>query len=165
MCLWTIFNEGWGQFDGQAQYEALRELDDTRFIDTASGWFRCGESDVESLHIYFRPVRLPRSEKPLVLSEFGGYSCKPEGHVFNTEQTFGYRFFKEQESYMDALERLYLEQILPAREKGLCAAIYTQLSDVEDETNGLLSYDRAVCKADEGRMRAVAQRLCSEIFP
>ena len=165
VCLWTIFNEGWGQFDGQAQYEALRELDDTRFIDTASGWFRCGESDVESLHIYFRPVRLPRSERPLVLSEFGGYSCKPEGHVFNTEKTFGYRFFKEQESYMDALERLYLEQILPAREKGLCAAIYTQLSDVEDETNGLLSYDRAVCKADEGRMRAVAQRLCSEIFP
>ena len=100
-----------------------------------------------------------------MLSEFGGYSCKPEGHAFNLSSTYGYRDFARQPDFMDALERLYLEQILPAREKGLCAAIYTQLSDVEDETNGLLSYDRAVCKADEGRMRAVAQRLCSEIFP
>ena len=93
VCDWTIFNEGWGQFDSQAQFERLRALDDSRFIDTTSGWFRCGQSDVESLHVYFKPVRLPKSEKPLVLSEFGGYSYKPEGHVFNTEKTYGYRFF------------------------------------------------------------------------
>ena len=159
VCYWTIFNEGWGQFDSQAQFERLRALDDSRFIDTTSGWFRCGQSDVESLHVYFKPVRLPKSEKPLVLSEFGGYSYKPEGHVFNTEKTYGYRFFKEQPAFMDALERLYLDEIVPAREKGLCAAIYTQLSDVEDETNGLVSYDRAVCKADEARMCAIAEKL------
>lgn len=159
ICYWTIFNEGWGQFDSQAQFERLRALDDSRFIDTTSGWFRCGQSDVESLHVYFKPVRLPKSEKPLVLSEFGGYSYKPEGHVFNTEKTYGYRFFKEQPAFMDALERLYLDEIVPAREKGLCAAIYTQLSDVEDETNGLVSYDRAVCKADEARMCAIAEKL------
>lgn len=114
---------------------------------------------MESLHVYFKPVRLPKSEKPLVLSEFGGYSYKPEGHVFNTEKTYGYRFFKEQPAFMDALERLYLDEIVPAREKGLCAAIYTQLSDVEDETNGLVSYDRAVCKADAARMCAIAEKL------
>ena len=159
VCYWTIFNEGWGQFDSQAQFERLRALDDSRFIDTTSGWFRCGQSDVESLHVYFKPVRLPKSEKPLVLSEFGGYSYKPEGHVFNTEKTYGYRFFKEQPAFMDALERLYLDEIVPAREKGLCAAIYTQLSDVEDETNGLVSYDRAVCKADAARMCAIAEKL------
>ena len=159
VCYWTIFNEGWGQFDSQAQFERLRALDDSRFIDTTSGWFRCGQSDVESLHVYFKPVRLPKSEKPLVLSEFGGYSYKPEGHVFNTEKTYGYRFFKEQPAFMDALERLYLDEIVPAREKGLCAAIYTQLSDVEDETNGLMSYDRAVCKADAARMCAIAEKL------
>lgn len=159
ICYWTIFNEGWGQFDGDALYARLRTLDSTRLIDTASGWFVCKSNDVESLHIYFKPVKMPKSDKPISLSEFGGYSYKPEGHVFNTEKTYGYRFFKEQAAFMDALEKLYLDEIVPAREAGLCAAIYTQLSDVEDETNGLLSYDRAVCKADEARMRAIAEKL------
>lgn len=161
VCYWTIFNEGWGQFDSRAQYRRLRELDASRFIDSSSGWFRNGESDVESLHVYFKPVRMPKSGKPLVLSEFGGYSYRPEGHIFNLEQNYGYRSFRESAAFQDELERLYLEQILPAKGKGLCAAIYTQLSDVEDETNGLLSYDRAVCKADEQRMQAIAEKLCS----
>ena len=159
ICYWTIFNEGWGQFDGNRQYDRLRALDPTRFIDTASGWFCCDRSDVDSLHVYFKPVKLPKTDLPLSLSEFGGYSYKPENHVFNTEKTYGYRFFKEQAAFMDALERLYLDEIVPARDAGLCAAIYTQLSDVEDETNGLLSYDRAVCKADEARMRMIAEKL------
>lgn len=159
ICYWTIFNEGWGQFDSDALYARLRALDSTRLIDTASGWFACKSNDVESLHIYFKPVKLPKSDKPISLSEFGGYSYKPEGHVFNTEKTYGYRFFKAQAAFMDALEMLYLDEIVPAREAGLCAAIYTQLSDVEDETNGLLSYDRVVCKADEARMRAIAEKL------
>ena len=159
ICYWTIFNEGWGQFDGNRQYDRLRALDPTRFIDTASGWFRCDRSDVDSLHVYFKPVKLPKTDLPLSLSEFGGYSYKPEGHVFNTGKTYGYRFFKEHAAFMDALERLYLDEIVPTRDTGLCAAIYTQLSDVEDETNGLLSYDRAVCKADEARMRTIAEKL------
>ena len=159
ICYWTIFNEGWGQFDSQHAFLRLRELDDSRFIDTASGWFRCSESDVESLHIYFRSVRLKPSDRPLVLSEFGGYSCKPEGHAFNLSSTYGYRDFARQPDFMDALERLYLEQIVPAREQGLCAAIYTQVSDVEDETNGLLSYDRKVCKVEETRMHEIAKKL------
>ena len=114
---------------------------------------------MESLHIYFRSVRLKPSARPLVLSEFGGYSCKPEGHAFNLSSTYGYREFARQPDFMDALERLYLEQIVPAREQGLCAAIYTQVSDVEDETNGLLSYDRKVCKVEEARMHEIAKKL------
>ena len=159
ICCWTIFNEGWGQFDSGSQYESLKELDASRFVDTASGWFSCADSDVESLHVYFRPVRLPKSKKPLVLSEFGGYSWKPEGHAFNLEKTYGYRHFDNGGAFMDALEALYRTEILPAKEKGLCAAVYTQLSDVEDETNGLLSYDRKVCKADKARMCAVSRAL------
>lgn len=162
VCYWTIFNEGWGQFDSAAQYARLKELDSSRIIDTTSGWFRCASSDVESVHVYFKPVKLPKSDKPLVLSEFGGYSYKPEGHVFNLKKTYGYRFFQEQGTFQDALEALYRKEIIPARERGLCAAIYTQLSDVEDETNGLLSYDRAVCKVDEARMRAVARALTGQ---
>ena len=160
---WTIFNEGWGQFDSQRMYEKLKALDSTRFIDTASGWFKGAESDVVSEHVYFKPYRFKAGDKPVFLSEFGGYSYKPEGHVFNTEKTYGYRLFSEQGAYMDAVEDLYRKEIIPAVSKGLCGAVYTQLSDVEDETNGLYSYDRRVCKVDEARMCAIGEALKGEI--
>ena len=163
ICYWTIFNEGWGQFDSETQYHALRALDDSRFIDTASGWFVGATSDVDSEHVYFKPVRLNYSDKPMVLSEFGGYSYKPEGHVFNPVNTYGYRFFKDRQAFEDALIVLYENEVIPAVEKGLCAAIYTQVSDVEDETNGLLSYDRRVTKVDAARMQTIAAALCQAI--
>jgi len=159
ICYWTIFNEGWGQFDSDNVYEQFRALDDTRFIDSTSGWFRRKNSDVDSRHVYFKPVKLTAGEKPLVLSEFGGYSFKPQGHVFNTEQTYGYGKFEDAAAFADAVEKLYLQEIVPAYEKGLCAAIYTQVSDVEDETNGLVSYDRKVTKLDPQRMQAIAQKF------
>ncbi len=159
ICYWTIFNEGWGQFDSDRVCQHFRHLDSTRFIDATSGWFRRHNTDVDSRHIYFKPVRLTAGDKPLVLSEFGGYSFKPVGHVFNTEKTYGYGKFANLVAFADAVEKLYLEQIVPAFHKGLCAAIYTQVSDVEDETNGLLSYDRKVCKLDTERMLKIAEKL------
>ena len=159
ICYWTIFNEGWGQFDSDNVYEEFIKLDDTRFIDTTSGWFRRKETQVDSRHVYFRPVKLKAADKPLVLSEFGGYTYKPEGHVFNTEETYGYGKFESVEKYADAVEKLYLTEILPAIDNGLCAAIYTQVSDIEDETNGILTYDRKVCKLEEKRMLAIAEAL------
>ena len=157
ICYWTIFNEGWGQFDSDSVCAKFRQLDDTRFIDSTSGWFRRSNTDVDSRHVYFKPVKLEAGEQALVLSEFGGYSYKPEGHVFNTEQTYGYGKFADEAAFAEAVEKLYRTEILPAYEKGLCAAIYTQVSDVEDETNGLLSYDRKVCKLDEQRMTAISK--------
>ena len=162
ICYWTIFNEGWGQFDSQREYEFLKTLDDTRFVDTASGWFRWGDSDVESLHIYFHPIRLLKSQRPQVLSEFGGYVYKEKSHSFNRNKTYGYKLFDRQEDFMDALERLYREGVLEAKKKGLSAAIYTQLSDVEDETNGLMTYDRKICKVDETRMNLLSRALREE---
>ena len=156
---WTIFNEGWGQFDSDRVYERFKALDDTRFLDATSGWFRRKKSDVDSRHVYFRPVKLTAREKPLVLSEFGGYSYKPAGHVYNTEQTYGYGKFADQREFADAVEKLYLQEIVPAFKAGLCAAIYTQVSDVEDETNGLLSYDRKVLKPDSRRMVKIAEKF------
>ena len=156
---WTIFNEGWGQFDSDNVYHHLKALDGTRWIDSTSGWFRRRESDVDSRHVYFKPIRLKAGDKPLVLSEFGGYSYKPEGHVFNTEKTYGYGKFKDACDFADAVEKLYREQVIPAAKEGLCAAIYTQVSDVEDETNGLLSYDRKVEKLTPERMLPIAQAL------
>ena len=160
---WTIFNEGWGQFDSQRMYELLKELDDTRFIDTASGWFKGADSDVVSEHVYFKPFQFKAAGKPVFLSEFGGYSYKPTGHVFNEKQTYGYRLFDDAAAYMDAVEGLYRKEIIPAVSRGLCGAVYTQLSDVEDETNGFYSYDRRVCKVDEERMRAIAEELKGEL--
>ncbi|MBQ2272473.1 MAG: glycoside hydrolase family 2 [Clostridia bacterium] len=159
ICYWTIFNEGWGQFCSEKQYEALKAMDCSRFIDATSGWFRGKKSDVESLHVYFKPVRFSPTEKPTVLSEFGGYSYQPEGHVFHPGKPYGYRFFEKQNEFEDALIGLYENEIVPAVKKGLCGAIYTQVSDVEDETNGLLSYDRKVLKVSPERMRAVAEKL------
>lgn len=156
---WTIFNEGWGQFDSQAAYEHLKTLDSTRFIDTASGWFKGADSDVDSEHIYFKPVKLKYSHKPMVLSEFGGYAYKPQDHAANPTGTYGYRFFEKQEDFENALIALYENEIIPAVGTGLCGAVYTQVSDVEDETNGLLSYDRKICKVNPNRMTKISQAL------
>ena len=159
ICYWTIFNEGWGQFDSDKVYELFRKLDDTRFIDSTSGWFRQKKTDVDSHHVYFKPIKLKAEDKPLVLSEFGGYSYKPQGHVFNTESTYGYGKYDDSEQYAAAVADLYENQVLPAAQKGLCASVYTQVSDVEDETNGILSYDRKVCKLSPELMRPIAEKL------
>ena len=158
---WTIFNEGWGQFDSDGIYDLLKEIDDTRIIDSTSGWFRRKKSDVESLHIYFNFWhRLkPHKDRPLVLSEFGGFALPVEGHIFNPDNAYGYKNCKSPEDFQAAFEKLYRERILPAVPKGLCGAIYTQVSDVEDEINGILTYDRKVNKGNESAMRALAEDL------
>lgn len=160
---WTIFNEGWGQFDSANMYKYFKALDPARIFDTASGWFKQKNSDVESEHVYFKTVKLPKSEKPIILSEFGGYSYKPKEHVANPHHTYGYRFFKTWADFMNALYSLYQNEIIPAIEKGLCGAVYTQVSDVEDETNGLLSYDRKVLKVEKQKMQNIANQISDKI--
>ena len=161
VCYYTIFNEGWGQYLGASRvYDEFKAYDPTRIFDTTSGWFKVPRSDVQSEHIYFRRVQFKRVGLPLVLSEFGGYSCKIEGHSFNLDQNYGYTTHPSTESFSNELERLYLEEVLPAiRNDGLCATVLTQVSDVEDETNGLVTYDRQVCKVNTERMQAMAKKL------
>lgn len=161
---WTIFNEGWGQFHSEVVYDRLKELDDTRIIDATSGWFRQKKSDVESLHIYFGSwSKLKIAEKPLILSEFGGYAYPVDGHIFNPDKAYGYKSCKSLDAFRTDLETLYRQRILPAIPKGLCGSIYTQVSDVEDEINGLLTYDRKVCKADPATMLTLARELQAAI--
>ena len=160
ICCWTIFNEGWGQFDSDHAYEQLRILDDTRFIDSTSGWFRREKTDVDSRHVYFRKVKLKGDEvKPLVLSEFGGKTFKVEGHVFNPDKSYGYGGCDSLEALNDAVAKLYMEEVLPCVRNGLCAAIYTQVSDVEDEINGLVTYDRKVEKMNPEKLLPIAAAL------
>lgn len=157
---WTIFNEGWGQFDSAECYRRLRKLDDTRWIDSTSGWFRGGQTDVDSRHIYFNQWRQLRpSDKPTVLSEFGGFCYRVEGHIYNPDKAYGYHTCPDLQTFQSELIELYEKRILPAIPKGLCAAIYTQVSDVEDEINGLVTYDRKIVKAEAAPMQALAQRL------
>ena len=157
---WTIFNEGWGQFDADTVYERLKSLDPSRVIDATSGWFRQKKSDVDSRHIYFTPwLTLQKSDKPLMLSEFGGYACPVEGHLFNPDKAYGYKSCKDPGDFQRAIESLYRNKVIPAIKRGLCGAIITQITDVEDEINGFLTYDRKVHKADEQTMRAIAADL------
>jgi hypothetical protein len=163
VCYWTIFNEGWGQFCADAMYESLKKLDDSRFIDSTSGWFHQKKSDVYSLHIYFKKLKLGKEDKPQMLSEFGGYAYKIKEHSFNTEKTYGYALYDDREKFVAALRSLYKDQLLPLVKKGLCGAIYTQVSDVEDETNGFFTYDRAVLKVKPEELKDLAEKLQKEL--
>ncbi len=158
---YTIFNEGWGQFDAPEMYRHFKALDPSRVYDTTSGWFKA-DSDVESDHVYFKPIDLKISEdKPTVLSEFGGYACKIEGHCANPRDTYGYKFFSTTEDFENALISLYDNEVIPHIKQGLSAAVLTQVSDVEDETNGLLTYDRMILKVSPKKMRLLADRIKS----
>ncbi len=158
--LYTLFNEGWGQHDTQALFTALKPLTAGRIFNAASGWFKNSDSDVQSEHLYFGDLQMkPDGKRPLLLTEFGGYSWPIGGHRFNLDEEYGYQKFTNGAAFQAALSALYREKILPQVKTGLCGAILTQVSDVEDETNGLVTYDRAVVKADEGEMRAIAGEL------
>lgn len=143
--VWVPFNEGWGQFDARKAYDMIRGLDTTRLIDHASGWFdqECG--DFESIHNYFHPLRIKLKERAIAVSEYGGYACYINQHSFS-HQIYGYRIYRTKEEYNAAYHKLLEQDIKELMEKGLSAAVFTQLSDVEDEVNGVMTYDRRVCK-------------------
>jgi beta-galactosidase/beta-glucuronidase len=142
--MWTLFNEGWGQFDAVRIAKRISTLDGTRQINHASGWFDQGGGDVRSIHNYFRPLHMIRDKRPVVLGEYGGYSCQIPGHVRSSE-VYGYRSFRSEQAWSRARKKLQ-KTVSHLEEKGLSGAVYTQLSDVENEINGLYTYDRRHCK-------------------
>lgn len=156
---YTIFNEGWGQFSHKSLYDDIKKSSGNRIIDTASGWFYQKKSDVYSHHIYFKKINLRyRGDKPTVISEFGGYSLRIKGNTFNNK-TFGYSKKRSSEQLFAALEKLYRGQITPEIKKGLGGAVYTQLSDVEDELNGIVTYDRQVIKIDPKKLKELSNEI------
>ncbi len=159
--MWNIFNEGWGQFDSKGLYELVKQLDNTRLIDTASGWFDNGYNEIDSRHIYFKPIEFEKvGERPLFISECGGFSYKIKDNSYNLHNTYGYRFYNDQVSFEKGLIDLYEKEIKPGIAKGLAGVIYTELNDVEDETNGLITYDRKVIKVDVEKVgRAITNAI------
>ena len=156
---YTIFNEGWGQFSADEMYGVMKDADPTRIIDSTSGWFRRKRSDVDSRHIYFKPLKVKDPDgRPLVISEFGGYAHRCDGHL-SSEGNYGYRSFATREELEAAVVRLYEEEVLPLAKAGASAFVYTQVSDVEDETNGIFTYDRQVRKLDAEKMREVMNKI------
>lgn len=162
---WVPFNEAWGQFDACRIADSVASIDNTRLIDHASGWSDQKVGHYHSRHIYFTKICFERKNarrRILALTEFGGYSLPVDGHVFDAKKIFGYKVFKSQADYQKAVTDLYFRQVLPQIEKGLSALVYTQVSDVEDEVNGFVTYDRWIVKMDVEVMRSINDALLSE---
>jgi glycosyl hydrolase family 2 len=160
LAVWVPFNEGWGQFDARAVAEQVRALDPSRVVDHASGWHDQGGGDLRSLHVYGRRFRAPRrrANRALVLSEYGGHSLRVEGHVWDDEKDFGYGRERTPDDLAAAFTRLHRELAADVP-RGLSGTVYTQLSDVEDELNGLLTYDREVLKIGADVVRTALDAL------
>ncbi len=148
IAMWVPFNEGWGQFDTARITDLIREADPHRLIDSASGWFDQNCGDFVSVHNYFRPLTVPVKKwanRAFFLSEYGGYACHIKGHS-SVKRIFGYKRYDSLTDFKKAYSNLIEKSLLPLKEQGLCGAVYTQLSDVEEEVNGLLTYDREINK-------------------
>ena len=162
IAMWVPFNEGWGQFDAAAVADLLKELDPTRSVDHASGWHDQRAGDVRSVHVYrrrFRPPRRRRGDcRVLALSEYGGHDLAVAGHTWG-RQAFGYGHHETEQGLLEAFTRLHREELAPTVADGLSATVHTQLSDVEDEVNGLLTYDREVLKLPVAAVRSALAAL------
>lgn len=156
---WVPFNEGWGQFDAAKATELIRSLDSTRLVNEACGWFDQKGGDMYSIHNYQRKLVVkPQKDRVVALTEYGGYSYAMEGHLA-CEKEFGYQSYKSKEELTANYKRLWEEEIYPNVERGLCSAIYTQTSDIEEEINGLMTYDRDEVKFLEKEVIHLNERL------
>jgi len=156
---YTIFNEGWGQFHSDEVLRMVKSWDPTRLVDATSGWFAQEENDFDSEHIYFKAIPLTPGKRPLFVSECGGYSMLSPGHCYSKYAQYGYGTCDTPRQLTRQIDDMYRVMILPAIPAGLCGCVYTQLSDVEDEINGLYTYDRRLCKVEQDVMLQLSKEL------
>ncbi len=162
IAMWVPFNEAWGQFDANEVARWTKEFDPTRTVDHASGWHDQGGGDIKSMHVYFKPVHLKRDKNRVVcLTEFGGYVYKDMAHSFNPDHTYSYKTFQTQQDFNDGYKKLFERDVIRLIPKGLSATVYTQVTDVEDEVNGLYTYDRKVLKVDAEMVQQLNERIAN----
>ena len=167
LAVWTPFNEGWGQFDANKIARWVADTDPTRQVNHTSGWVDQGGGDIRSFHAYLHAFEMPsrrrilrpwsQDRRVIALTEYGGFSMRVEGHDWSPRE-FGYRHFDDAESLGQGFVELH-QPLADAVRQGLAATVYTQLSDVEDELNGLLTWDREVHKIDPDVVRRVTATL------
>ena len=156
---WVPFNEGWGQFDARKATAMIRHLDPGRLIDEASGWFDQGGGDMYSIHNYFRKLRVkPQKDRVVALTECGGYSLHLSEYSY-CEEEYGYRKYSSIKDLTEGIVGLWHKELIPNVRRGLSAVVYTQVTDVEDEVNGLLTYDREIVKVQEDMIRTINQEI------
>ena len=156
---YTIFNEGWGQFDSNNVYHHFKALYPNILFDSTSGWYRVADTDMDSYHWYFKNLdKLQNVDHPIFLSEFGALCYKVKDHAYGSDEVFGYTYFPTIPDTQQAFIDLYEQKIIPYKDK-LIGTIYTQLSDVEEEDNGLLTYDRKVLKFNKEIIQKVLKKL------
>lgn len=162
--MWVPFNEAWGQFDAAETAEWVKAYDGARPVDHASGWHDQEVGDLKSIHIYFRKLKLPKkiNSRAVVISEYGGYSLMEKGHLWKEGKGFGYKKCKTKPKLNAAYTALINDQLKPLITKGVSAAVYTQLTDVETELNGILTYDREVIKMDLDLLNRLHKSLIEE---
>ena len=162
---WTIFNEGWGQFNSDKVYGIIKTADKTRLIDSTSGWFKQKKSDFLSEHIYFHNRELKgKKGKILFLSECGGYGRLIADHA-RPRKNYGYGKISQTEEELTEKFVLLVEKMLvPSLKNGLSGFVYTQLSDIEDEINGLYTYDREVLKINREKVKSTLEYLNGEFL-
>lgn len=148
IAVWVPFNEGWGQFDSKKVVNLIKKVDKTRLIDQASGWFDQKGGDFLSIHNYFRKLKIKPEKRAIALSEFAGFACHIKEHSYS-DKIYGYQIYKDKKELNNEVQRLFEKDMKEYIKKGLSASVFTQLSDVEEEVNGLLTYDRKVCKIDK----------------
>ena len=159
IAVWVPFNEGWGQFDAKKATAKIRKIDATRLVNEACGWFDQGGGDMFSIHNYIRKLKCtPKKDRVVALTEYGGYAYPVKGHLA-CEKEFGYKAYKSKEELTANYKRLWNEEIYPNIERGLCSAIYTQTSDIEEEINGIMTYDREEVKFIETELKKLNKKL------
>ena len=159
IAVWVPFNEGWGQFDAPKATERIRRIDNTRLINEACGWFDQRGGDMYSIHNYVHKLKVkPQADRAVALTEYGGYAYPVEGHL-PCEKEFGYQHYHSSEELTENYKRLWEEEIYPNLEHGLCSAIYTQTSDIEEEINGVMTYDREVDKLQIEKVQKLNKKL------
>ena len=159
IAVWVPFNEGWGQFDAAKATKEVREIDSGRLINEACGWFDQGGGDMYSIHNYRHKLKVkPQQDRVVALTEYGGYAYPVEEHL-SCKKEFGYQHYHSTEELTQNYKRLWEEEIYPNLQYGLCSAIYTQTSDIEEEINGVLTYDREIVKLDEEQVKEMNDKL------